>query len=139
MIVTRDAGEAEDLAQEAFGRLWERWERVSAVEDPQGYLYRTALNGFFQRRRRIVRLAKNALGVSPSDSEQDPLSSVETRDLIERSLLMLPARQRAALVVTELLGHDSGEAAAILGIRPGTVRTLVSQAKARLRDRKEEQ
>lgn len=47
--------------------------------------------------------------------------------------------ERAALVVTELLGHDSGEGATILGIRPGTVRTLVSQAKARLRDRKEEQ
>jgi len=87
------SGEAEDLAQEAFGRLWERWERVSAVEDPQGYLYRTALNGFFQRRRRIVRLAKRSLGMSFSGSERDLLSSVEARDLIERSLLMLPARR----------------------------------------------
>jgi len=93
VIVTLDSGEAEDPAQEAFGRLWERWERVSAVEDPQGYLYRTALNGFFQRRRRIVRLAKRSLGVSFSGSERDLLSPVEARDLIERSLLMLPARR----------------------------------------------
>lgn len=139
VIVTRDTAEAEDLAQEALGRLWERWDRVSALEDPQGYLYRTALNAYFQRRRRVARFAKRAFDRSISDAQRDPLSSIETRDLVERSLLSLPARQRAALVVTELLGHDSVQAASILGVRPGTVRMLVSQAKARLRNQKEEE
>jgi RNA polymerase sigma factor (sigma-70 family) len=138
VIVTRDTAEAEDLAQEAFGRMWERWDRVSTLQDPQGYLYRTALNGYFQRRRKAARFAKRVLDRSYADAERDPLSLIEARDLVERSLLSLTARQRAALVVTELLGHDSVQAAAILGVRPGTVRMLVSQAKARLRNHKEE-
>ena len=30
--------------QEAFVRVWERWDRVAGVEDPVGYLFRTAMN-----------------------------------------------------------------------------------------------
>ena len=41
-LLTRDRGQAEDLMQEAFLRLWERWDRVVALDDPAGYLYRTA-------------------------------------------------------------------------------------------------
>ena len=46
-------------------------------------------------------------------------------------------RQRAAVVVTELLGYSSEEAGTILGIRPGTVRTLTAQARAALQEWKE--
>jgi cytochrome c oxidase subunit 2 len=71
---------------------------------------------------------------------------LEKRDLIQgvlerneaiRSLAALTERQRAAIVVTELLGYSSEEAGAMLGIRPGTVRTLTSQARAALREQKE--
>ena len=58
-LLTRDRGEAEDVMQEAFLRLWERWDRVGALDDPAGYLYRTALNLYRKRLRR----AKVALRV----------------------------------------------------------------------------
>jgi DNA-directed RNA polymerase specialized sigma24 family protein len=51
-LITRDAGETEDVMQEAFLRVWERWDRVGAMDDPAGYLYRTALNVYRQRIRR---------------------------------------------------------------------------------------
>jgi DNA-directed RNA polymerase specialized sigma24 family protein len=54
-----------------------------------------------------------------------------------RSLALLTKRQRAAVVVTELLGYSSEEAGEILGIRAGTVRMLTSQARAALREQKE--
>ena len=54
-----------------------------------------------------------------------------------RTLASLTTRQRAAIVVTELLGYDSEDAGRILGVRPGTVRMLASQARAALRERKE--
>jgi len=38
--------------QEAFLRLWERWDRVSRVEDPTAYLFRTEMNVFRNRYRR---------------------------------------------------------------------------------------
>ena len=43
-LVTRNRHEAEELMQDAFVRLWERWDRVRSLPDPEGYLYRTALN-----------------------------------------------------------------------------------------------
>jgi RNA polymerase sigma factor (sigma-70 family) len=130
VLVTRDVHAAEEVAQEAFVRVWERWDRVRQMEDPTGFLYRTALNGWFQIRRRAVRAARRVAGV---DQVLDPLGSVEDRDDLARRLLELPARQRAALVLTEYLGHDSAEAGRALGIRPGTVRRLASKGRAALR------
>jgi DNA-directed RNA polymerase specialized sigma24 family protein len=46
---------------------------------------------------------------------------------------MLTPRQRAAVVLTELLGHSFDKAATELRIKPGTVRVLVSQARATLK------
>ena len=130
VTVTRDTHAAEEVAQEAFVRVWERWERVQQMEDPVGYLYRTALNGWFQVHRRAARAAKRAMAPS---RVVDPLESVEERDVLARHLLELPGRQRAALVLTEYLGLDSVEAARVLGIRPGTVRRLASKGRATLR------
>jgi DNA-directed RNA polymerase specialized sigma24 family protein len=42
--ITGSRQEAEDLAQEAFARIWERWDAVSTMVNPTGYLHRTALN-----------------------------------------------------------------------------------------------
>ena len=44
VLLTGRATEGEDLAQEAMPRVLERWDRVSAMDEPEGYLYRTALN-----------------------------------------------------------------------------------------------
>jgi RNA polymerase sigma factor (sigma-70 family) len=130
VTVTRDAHAAEEVAQEAFVRVWERWKRVQHLEDPVGYLYRTALNGWFQVHRRAARAARRAMAPG---RVVDPLESVEERDELARRLLELPARQRTALVLTEYVGLESAEAAQVLGIRPGTVRRLASKARATLR------
>ena len=37
-FVTGDRAEAADLMQDAFLKLWERWDRIDTIEDPQGYL-----------------------------------------------------------------------------------------------------
>jgi RNA polymerase sigma-70 factor (ECF subfamily) len=49
-------------------------------------------------------------------------------------LATLTERQRAAVVLTDLLGYPSAEAGAILGMRPGTVRTHVARAHAALKE-----
>src|SRR4051794_31775401 len=41
-LVTRNSHEAEEIAQDAYLKVWERWPRVGAMEDPTGYLHRTA-------------------------------------------------------------------------------------------------
>jgi RNA polymerase sigma factor (sigma-70 family) len=136
VVMTRDVHGAEELTQESFVKVWERWERVTTMADPIGYLYRTALNGWFQVHRRAGRAARR---VVLSRDVLDPIETVDERDMLARQLLQLPARQRAALVLTEYLGHNSTTAGRVLGIRPGTVRRLASKARATLRQRFEEE
>jgi RNA polymerase sigma-70 factor (ECF subfamily) len=134
LLVTHDSAEAEDLKQEAFVRVWERWDRVGTLDDPVGYLFKTAMNLHRSALRRAAAAARRSLRPRV---EGDPFEKVMDRDEAVRSLAALTPRQRAALVVTELPGYSSEEAGAILGIRPGTVRTLTSQARAALQTWKE--
>jgi len=135
VVVTRDVHAAEEVLQDAFVAVWEKWDRVRRMDDPTGYLFRTALNGWFQIRRRAVRAARR---VALPHHAADPLETIEERDVLARRLLELPERQRAALVLTEYLGDDSLEAGRALGIRPGTVRRLASKGRAALRREYEE-
>jgi RNA polymerase sigma-70 factor (ECF subfamily) len=120
--------------QEAFVRVWERWDRVAGVEDPVGYLFRTAMNLHRSALRRALLAAKRSLRPSAA---RDPFDQVAAVDEAVRALAVLTPRQRAAVVVTELLGFSSEEAGTILGIRPGTVRALTSQARTALHTSKE--
>src|SRR2546428_343223 len=60
-LVTGNRQEAEQLMQEAFLRLWERWDSVGNIDDPAAYLYRTAFNLFRNRLRRMARAARRGL------------------------------------------------------------------------------
>ena len=53
-LVTGDRHEAEEIAQDAFLRVLERWERVGWLDDPESYLFRTAMNVFRNRYRRAA-------------------------------------------------------------------------------------
>jgi RNA polymerase sigma-70 factor (ECF subfamily) len=129
-LVTTDRAEAEDVMQEAFLKLWERWDRVRAHPDPGGYLYLTAFNLFRSRLRRTTRAARRALTGSPTD----PLAEVDARESLAAGLRALTPRQRAAIVLLDLLDFSSEEAGRALGVRPVTVRVLASQGRATLRD-----
>jgi RNA polymerase sigma factor (sigma-70 family) len=128
--VTGDRHDAEELMQDAFLKLWERWDRVSRIEDPQAYLFRAALNGFRMRRRRAATALRK---LAPLKEDTDPFRESEVRADVRRMLLGLSPRQRAALVLTDLLGYSSDEAARILRVRPSTVRALASQGRRALR------
>jgi RNA polymerase sigma factor (sigma-70 family) len=129
-LVTGDPSEAEDVMQDAFLNLWERWDRVRAMEDPTGYLYRTAMNLFRKRYRRALLVARRAVGLAPP---RDQYAEVDAKRVVARALATLSPRQRAALVLTELVGYSSAEAGRTLGIKAGTVRALATQAREALR------
>jgi DNA-directed RNA polymerase specialized sigma24 family protein len=61
LLVTHDSMEAEDLMQEAFVRVWERWDRIGQIDDPVGYLYKTALNLYRSALRRALTAAKRSV------------------------------------------------------------------------------
>jgi RNA polymerase sigma-70 factor, ECF subfamily len=129
-LVTRNRHEAEEIAQDAFLKVWERWDRVASLDEPGGYLYRTSMNVFRSRRRRSAVALRRAVRQLPRDDE---LEAVEERDVVIRALAGLATRPRAAIVLTDLLGMSSEEAGEALGIRGGTVRVLLGRARAALR------
>ena len=128
-LVTGNRSEAEEILQDAFVALLERWDRVSTLDDPVGYLYRTAFNRWKRLARRASREFRERARLAPSE---DAFGAVEERDVLERAFSDLTARQRAAIVLTNILGFTSPEAGVILGIRDVTVRRLASQGRARL-------
>jgi RNA polymerase sigma-70 factor, ECF subfamily len=130
IVMTGNKAEAEELLQDAFLRVWERWDRVAAMENPSGYLYRTALNLYRRRLRRASVAMRRAFNILPNTDE---LASVEVRDEAVRLLGRLTPRERAAIVITAYLGYSSEEAAQLMGINANTVRVLTGRARATLR------
>jgi RNA polymerase sigma-70 factor, ECF subfamily len=119
-LVTGNRGEAEELMQDAFLGVWQRWERVGAMDDPVGYLYRTAMNLFRKRHRRAMLAVRRTIGLAPSN---DDFSDADDRQVVRHVLASLPPRQRAALVLTEMLGFTSKEAGDALGVTDATIRS----------------
>ena len=64
-LVTGNRAEAEELMQDAFLSVWERWDRVGGMDDPLGYLYRTAMNLFRKRYRRAMLAVRRTVGSRP--------------------------------------------------------------------------
>jgi RNA polymerase sigma factor (sigma-70 family) len=129
-FVTGNQADAAELMQDAFLRLWERWDRIDRIDDPRAYLFRVALNGFRMRSRAARRATRRLVPITPSS---DPFDDVDLKEDLRRMLLDLSPRQRAALVLLDLYGYGSEDAAEIMGIRPSTVRALASQGRAALR------
>ena len=130
-FVTRNRHEAEELTQDAFVRLLERWDRVGRLDDPRAYLYRTAMNAFRSGYRRALLAAKRTIGATPPD---DAIAAVDERDVAVRALATLSPRQRAAVMLIDVLGFPSKEAGRMLGIRASTIRMHASRAHAALKE-----
>ena len=131
-LVTGDRSEAEEIMQDAFLRLWERWDRVATMDDASAYLFRTAMNVFRNRYRRAALALRKTISVAPTE---DALATVEDRDVVVRALRDLTPDQRAAVVLTGYVGLTSEEAGKVLGMRAGTIRTLATRARAAIREK----
>jgi RNA polymerase sigma factor (sigma-70 family) len=134
-LVTGNEQEADELMQDAFIAVWERWDRVGTMDNPSGYLYRTAINKHRSSGRRAARAARRLVGL---DAGADHFAASDERDALARVMAQLPARQRETIVLVELLGYSPEEAGPILGIAPATVRVHTSKARSAMRPLLEE-
>lgn len=129
-FVTGNRADAAELMQDSFLKLWERWDSIDRIDDPTRYLFRVALNGFRMRSRAARRAARRLVRF---ESARDPFDEIELREDVRRLLLGLAPRQRAALLLLDMYGYGSEEAARMMGIRRSTVRSLATKARAVLR------
>src|SRR5262245_32712051 len=130
-LVTGSRHEAEEVTQEAFVRVWERWDRVGGLDAPTGYLYRAAMNLVRSRYRRASLALRRTVGLAP---RTDDLTAVEDRLVVARALQSLTRDQRAAVVLISMFGLPSDEAGRILDMKPSAVRTLAARARASIRE-----
>ena len=129
-FVTGNRHDAEELTQDAFLKLWERWDQIDRIDDPTAYLFRVALNTFRSRRRRASMAVRKLI---PIADLPDAFLEAEMRADVRQLLLGLTQRQRAAILLVDLLGYPSEQAARIMRVRPSTVRSLATQGRRALR------
>jgi RNA polymerase sigma-70 factor (ECF subfamily) len=130
-LLTGDRSEADDLAQEALLRAYERWDRVGAMESPAGYVYRTALNLHRSQLRRLIVRARRVFASIPAEDLSGPVAASQD---VRRALAQLPRGQRDALILVGWLGLGSEEAGRVLGIDASSVRGRLHRGRASLRD-----
>ena len=115
-----EAPAAEEIAQEAFVRLYASWRRLDRIEHAPTFLRRIVLNLCRSRGRRIaVGRRLDPLLRGPSSVEQP---DVALRLDVWTALRSLPPRQRACVVLHYLEDLPEREVGELLGCSPGTVK-----------------
>lgn len=133
-LILRDDEAAADAVQEA---LTSAWLHIRAVRDPDrfdAWLNRLAVHASYREsRRRRGRLIQVQVGDLDMPDGRDSVAAVDTRDQLERGFRRLNAQERAVLVAHHYLELTDVEAASMLGIPVGTVKSRLHRATLALR------
>lgn len=128
--------DAKDAAQEVFLKMHKNLGRFRQDEDLAPWLYRVTVNVCLDSRRRSKPGVPIEQTLEPRDTEPDPeraMRAAQERELLMSALGQLPERERAAIVLRDLEGCSTAEAAAILGSSEGTVRSQISIGRSKIR------
>lgn len=128
-----DRGEAEDALQETMFSAWRAWGQLRNRSAPAPWLTRICVNHCIHRRRSLLRrlvwpAEKFATGASPPPPEAD-----ERLLGFDAAFRCLSPSQRAAFVLHVHHGYTVDECAELLSCRPGTVRSHLGRAVAKLK------
>jgi RNA polymerase sigma-70 factor (ECF subfamily) len=124
-----------DAASEGFARALQRWNRVSRYDNPAGWVYRVGLNWALSRRRRSRR--EVLVGDTGSDDRRaiSPVLAPAVADpSITTALKTLSIDHRAVVVGRYYLDWSERQLAEALDVAPGTVKSRLSRALARLQE-----
>lgn len=128
---TGDVSLADEITQEALARAWERWDRVSLLDQPEAWCYRVAMNlARSQFRRRAA--ARRAHDRMPAASTAVD-GAASTDDELMTALRRLPELQRSVLALRFLADLSVESTADVLRMPIGTVKSTTSRALAELR------
>lgn len=151
--LTANADDAEDVLQESFIQACSRIDRFEGRSSLGSWLYRIVLNTALGRLRRrapdTVSLTEN----SKERRESEPLSldvvealidwesepggqalSKELREVVEEAITKLPETLRAAVVLRDIEGLSTSEAASVLGVSEAALKVRLHRARLALRE-----
>jgi RNA polymerase sigma-70 factor (ECF subfamily) len=131
----RDPEEAADALQEALISAARRASSFRAGAQVTTWLHRIVVNACLDRVRRRQARPQVPLPDAGPDEPADPRDSIgerETQLVVQQALAELPDAQRAAIVLVDVQGYSVAEAAQVLGISEGTVKSRAARGRARL-------
>lgn len=127
-VTVGDADLAAEAVDEAMARAYQRWARVSGLDNPGGWVYRVALNWS----RSVLRRRRHA-HTAPGDHVVP--APVATEPAVAQAIAELDHRQRAVVVCRYVLGWSEAETAAALHTPIGTVKSRLHRATRQLSER----
>jgi RNA polymerase sigma-70 factor (ECF subfamily) len=138
-----DPSEAEEVAQEVFLRAWRGLAGFQERAQLSTWLYRIAFN---EAQRRLSR--RGPPTAEPDPDGADPVAAIpesallgpevsaldrEFEEVLEHALARLPAEWRAAVVLRDIEGLSTEEAAAVAGVRPLAFKSRLHRGRMQLR------
>lgn len=133
LMLCGDRHGAEDLVQSVLAKAYPRWGRIASLDRPEAYLRKVLVHEQLRRSRRRWHREVPVPALADTAQIADSTDRVASRDAAWALLAGLPARQRAVLVLRYYEDLADPEIAAVLGCRPGTVRSQAARALATLR------
>jgi RNA polymerase sigma-70 factor, ECF subfamily len=151
--LARNSDDAEDLVAETVAKAWAKLGELSDPQSFDAWILRILANTFVSEWRHRRASPEVAMDPEPGEGESEPFSLFEKlhqpfllwwatpeeeviakllREDMERALDALPDAFRIAIVLVDVQGHSYGEAAELLGIPTGTVRSRLARGRAQL-------
>ena len=130
-----NAAESEDVAQEAFLRVWTHAPRWQPLAQFRTWLTRIVVNLCLDRKRRAPWVDLEEAGdiVDPTPGISETAEADERQSMVTAAINKLPARQRDAIMLTYSEGMSNAQVAEILGTSVSAVETLLVRGKQNLR------
>ena len=125
-LILHDRGRAEEITQDAFLRLCERWRGVARIDQPAAWVRRVATRAAV-RQARLNRLRFSSVAVD-EPTRWDAMPDVD----LARAVASLPPQQRAAVALYYLEDLPVDEVAHVLDVSSSTVKQHLHRARARL-------
>lgn len=134
-LLTGDQHLAEDLVQTSLAKAHRRWRRLRDPAHLEAYTRKVMYHSQVSiwRRRRVAEWVTADPPEPRHGARLDATHATDLRLALREALLKLPARQRAVLVLRFFEDRTEAEAAELLGVAVGTVKSQTSKALARLR------
>ncbi|MFQ5937647.1 MAG: RNA polymerase sigma factor [Acidiferrobacterales bacterium] len=147
--IVRNEEDARDCVQDAFLQTFRNIEKFEERSSLGSWLHRIVVNAALMKIRARERRPEESIDdllpqFDADGSRIEPeaqlavsleplLERAETREFVRRSIDRLPEGYRNVLLIRDIEGYDTEEAAALLGLSPGAVKTRLHRARAALK------
>jgi RNA polymerase sigma-70 factor (ECF subfamily) len=127
-----DRAVAQEIAHEAFLRLWQHRDKLGDGQNPRAWVMKVAVNLAIDHRRRLLTALRRRLAPTAAEDPADIALAHLDLEGVKRALMALPARERALLVLRFEQGLSFPEIGRILGRPEATVKTWLHRVLGRV-------